>query len=66
MLVGDAVHAYRLYLHDKDDRLVAPGIVINAESDADAIVKAGRYIDGIAGDLLDDLRLIKQFEPKKK
>ena len=64
MLV-EAMHAYRLYLHDKEGRLLAPGIVINAESDDEAIAKADKYINGIAGDLLDDLRLVKQFEPRK-
>jgi hypothetical protein len=57
--------AYRLYLHNEERRLIAPGIIIDAVSDDEAIRKADKYIDGIGGDLLDDLRLVKQFEPKK-
>ena len=56
--------AYRLYLHNEENRLIAPGIKIDAENDEDAIAKAEAYIDQIGGDLLDDLRLVKKFKAK--
>ena len=57
------MHHYRLYILNKEDRLIGPALLIDAEADEVAIAEAIRRFDGVAAELWDGERLVRKFPP---
>ena len=52
------MHRYRLYVYDAEDRLIAPVMVIFADSDEAATEQAEKMLDGLRAELRDGDRLV--------
>lgn len=55
------MHRYRLYVYDAQDQLIAPAMVIAADSDQAATEQAENMLDGVRAELRDGDRLVVQF-----
>jgi hypothetical protein len=50
--------AYRIYRVDEAGHIQGPPIVIECEDDDDALLKAQRYVDGLAVEIWDGARQV--------
>jgi len=57
----EAMHKYRLYVYDAEDKLIAPAMVISADNDERATEEAKKMRDGARTELRDGDRLVIQF-----
>ena len=62
--IDEAIHKYRLYVYDADDRLIAPAMVISADNDDAATNQAEQMLDGVRAELRDGDRMVIRF-PKE-
>jgi hypothetical protein len=60
MLLRLAMHKYRPYVYDAEDKLTAPAMVISADNDDEATEQAGKMLDGVRVELRDWDRLVME------
>jgi hypothetical protein len=59
------MHDYRLYTCGGDGELIGPGIQIRADDDEAAIQVAKNYINGLAAELCDGVRIVQRFNDEE-
>ncbi len=55
------MHKYRLYVYDAKDHLIAPPMVIAADTDEAATEHAEKMHDGVRVELMDGDRLVARL-----
>lgn len=61
---GDGTKAYRIYALEQDARIARPPVIIDCDSDEEAVARAAALLDGKTLLVWERARLVARIEPE--